>query len=358
MRGIPHFRRWPILFLVVARLGTAQANGKLQIHFIDVGQGDAAAIVSPLGEVVLIDNGVVEECDRPVAYLHSIDVERIDYHIASHYHPDHIGCTTEVLAAFPLQHEAYDRGFSYSSATYTSYVSAVGSHRQTATTSTVITLDEGGDAPVEISVVALNGNGVATVNENDLSLVVVLEYGYFRAVFGGDLSGVAGSDYLDIETSVAPEVGKVDVYKVHHHGSRYSTNTAWLTTTTPRVGIISVGNGNAFGHPTASCLGRLHAAKVQTYWTELGGGAWPEALFDQVAGSTVVEVAPGAEEFTVRLSEGAVDVYPTWARHRDRIRRPIRAEEPGTLHALGAIEWTPDQWSLEGGALRLLLAPE
>ena len=295
-------------------------------------EGDAAAVVSPLGEVVLIDNGVVELCDRPLAYLRSIGVERVDHHVASHYHPDHIGCTAEVLAAFPLVGDAYDRGPGYAGAVYARYVEAVGAHRRTATTDTVVTLDAGGDAPVRLPVVALAGGGVATDNENNLSLVVVLEFGHFRAVFGGDLSGFAEYDYQDIETPVAPLVGRVDVYKVHHHGSRFSTNTAWLAATTPRVGVVSVGDGNPFGHPTAACLGRLHAWGVQTYWTEFGAGAWPEPLLDQVSGSTVVEVAPGAEEFTVRLAGGAVDVYPTWARHVDRIRTRVRAAAAGTLH--------------------------
>src|SRR5437868_12988516 len=110
----------------------AQANGKLQIHYMDVGQGDGAVLISPFGEVVLFDDGVLNQCSKPIAYLQSLGVTRIDYHIASHYHSDHIGCAAQILQQFPLQKAAYDRGGSYTTATFTSYVNAVGVKRATA----------------------------------------------------------------------------------------------------------------------------------------------------------------------------------------------------------------------------------
>src|SRR5260221_7462122 len=90
-----------------------QANGKLQLHFMDVGQGDGALLISPLGETVLFDDGDRSDCDKPVSYLQQLGVTKIDYHIASHYHDDHIGCAMPVLQDFPLQKTAYDRGGFY-----------------------------------------------------------------------------------------------------------------------------------------------------------------------------------------------------------------------------------------------------
>lgn len=71
-----------------------QANDKLQIHFLDVRQGDGALLISPLGETVLFDNGKRGNCDLPVSYLQQLGATKIDYMIASHYHDDHIGCTS------------------------------------------------------------------------------------------------------------------------------------------------------------------------------------------------------------------------------------------------------------------------
>jgi hypothetical protein len=107
-------------------------------------------------------------------------------------------------------------------------------------------------------------------------------------------------------------VGQVEVYKVHHHCSQYSTNDAWLAITKPILGIVSVGDANGYGHPTQECLERLHAAGVKTYWTETGEAAKPEPGQDVVAGNIVVEVAPGAESFTVARRGATADTYAVW----------------------------------------------
>lgn len=58
-----------IFLLLIASAAFGQANNKLQIHFIDVGQGDAAVLISPKGEVVMFDNGIKGFCDKPRSYL-------------------------------------------------------------------------------------------------------------------------------------------------------------------------------------------------------------------------------------------------------------------------------------------------
>src|SRR6185295_2345161 len=119
----------------------ALGNGNLQIHFMDVGQGDGAILISPGGETVMFDNGVDGHCDKPLAYLATLGIKKIDYHVTSHYHADHIGCTAQVLAKYPLQNDAFDRGGTYNSPQYTSYVNAVGKHRHQPVPGTRITLD-------------------------------------------------------------------------------------------------------------------------------------------------------------------------------------------------------------------------
>ncbi len=236
-----------LVILLLPQIAFTQANGRLQIHFMDVGQGDGAILISPLGETVLFDNGVRNNCDLPVSYLQQLGVTGIDYHVASHYHDDHIGCTAEVLDEFPLAQFAFDRGGSYHTNTYKGYVSKVGNKRRTATAGQRVTLDSQSSNPVHIDFVALNGAGVVTTNENDLSLLAVVHFGAFDAVIGGDLSGFKEGAYEDIETVVAPQMTQVEVYKVNHHGSRYSTNPTWIATLRPQVGIISAGLDNKHG---------------------------------------------------------------------------------------------------------------
>ena len=142
-----------LCFCLFAFSAYGQGNGKLQIHYIDVGQGDGAILISPNGETVLFDNGVLNNCDKPLAYLRGLGVTKIDYMIISHYHADHFGCTTDVLEEFPLSKFSYDRPGAYNSQTFTKYVAAVGSKRKSVTSRTVITLDADSAHPVKTKLI-------------------------------------------------------------------------------------------------------------------------------------------------------------------------------------------------------------
>jgi len=298
-----------VAFALFVPTGTS-ANGKLAIHFMDVGQGDGALLISPQGETVLFDNGALGLCGRPVAYLRQLGIRKIEYQVVSHYHADHIGCTAEVLGQFPLVHFSYDRGGEYRSGVFGRYLSTVGTKRRTAMIGERLILDESSATPVWITFLAANGNGVRTNNENDLSLLAHIKFGDFEAVIGGDLSGYSRSGYLDIESSVAASVGAVEVYKVHHHCSSHSTNLSWLMATTPRVAIVSAGVGNGYGHPTEECLSRLHAIGTKTYWTSVGRGAIPEFGSDVVVnGPVVLEVGINDVGFTIGPAAGKRDQY-------------------------------------------------
>jgi len=119
-------------------------------------------------------------------------------------------------------------------------------------------------------------------------MVLRISYGEFDAVYGGDLGGANSGSYKDIESIVGPEVGPVEVAKVHHHGSATSTNANWLAATQPKVALISAGTGNSYGHPTSAALTRLHNANVQTYWTETGSGVAPNPTWDHVSNGQIV----------------------------------------------------------------------
>jgi competence protein ComEC len=292
---------------------------------MDVGQGDAAILISPRGETVLFDDGPPSGCGHEIEYLRRLAVSRIDYLVVSHYHLDHIGCTQVVLGTLPLVRFAYDRGDVDARRTrsYSQYISALGPKRRTAQTGTTIVLDTATPNPATIRIVALNGDGLESRDENDRSVVSMIEFGAFRAVMGGDLSGADAGGYTDVEARVAARVGPVDLYKVHHHCSSYSTNQFWLDALQPSVAVISVGNGNSYGHPSPGCLNRLHARAVRTYWTEGGAGPPPTPRLDFVAGDLFVEVAPNASRFTV-THWGGKDRYPIRAAEAGRASQALR----------------------------------
>lgn len=279
------------LFLLAPAISHAvTANGRLQIIHMDVGQGDGTVIISPLGEVVLIDDGLYNNTAAPVAQLAALGVTHVKHHFASHYHADHIGAISQIVGSGVTIDYGWDRASSYSSGSYTNYVNTLLGKRRTLVKNQIIMLDSLSAHPVIIKCVDLAGAGTGPTDENSLSVMLKVSYGEFDESFGGDLVGNAAgaSGAKDVESVVGPEVGPIEVYKVHHHGSKYSSNDNWLNATTPRIGVIQVGTGNSYGHPTTEALTRLHNHFVKTYWTETGAGATPNSTWDKVANGQVI----------------------------------------------------------------------
>lgn len=193
---------------LLAQEATNGANGKLQIHYINVGQGDAQLIVSPLGETMLIDSGPAssQACASAtglITYLANAGVSRLDYHVASHYDADHIGCSDVVIGRWPVQVAALDRGTTSApgTQTYSRYAAAAATKRQTAVVGQVVTLDASSSTPTRFTVIAVNGNGTAgTLSENDRSVVLRLSFGNFDALFGGDIAGQTANGNHDLES--------------------------------------------------------------------------------------------------------------------------------------------------------------
>ena len=302
-----------VSFLLPAAAHAIAGNGKLQIHHIDVGQGDGALLISPNGQTALFDDGVYTDCSVIKSYLQSLGISTVDYHFLSHYHADHLGCIDDLAAiGITIGTTGYDRGYSYSSASYTAYVNTLGAKRVTMAKNQVITLDAGSANPVTIKCVDLNGAGVYSPSgsdENAKSMCMLVSYGAFQEEIGGDLTGDPASGN-DVETTVGPEVGDVEVYKAHHHGSRYSNNDNWLNAVTAEVCVISCGDGNTYGHPTVDALTRMHNHGIHTYWTETGAGATPDPTWDKVAHATIViQADPGDGAAYTVSGPGFNDTY-------------------------------------------------
>jgi beta-lactamase superfamily II metal-dependent hydrolase len=93
----------------------------------------------------------------------------------------------------------------------------------------------------------------------------------FDFFVGGDLSGSNTSSYVDVESIIAEDVGEVDVYRVNHHGSYYSSNTFFLENLMPQAAVISCGS-NSYGHPDSDAMARITATGADLYQTENGSG--------------------------------------------------------------------------------------
>ncbi len=289
--------------LCLPLLLAAPAAADVAIHCLNVGQGDATLIVSSSGKTLLFDAGDNGRGTSVVVpYLNALGIGQLNYIVTSHYHADHLGGVDEVWNAKGAVLDAvYDRGWSYTTATYTTYATLVAAKRVTATDLQVIDLGDG----VTATVVAINGNGQlappftdGSNDENDFCLGLHVQAGDFDYFQAGDLSGINDSSYNDIETSVGPRVGDLEVYRVDHHGSYSSSNASFLAATDPNVAIISVGS-NTYGHPAQVTLDRLAAAGAYVYQTQAGSGGTLPAAQLTVVGGHIVIATTGHGTYTV-----------------------------------------------------------
>ena len=110
-------------------------------------------------------------------------------------------------------------------------------------------------------------SGLGTSNSNDSSIVVMVEYGSYKFLFTGDISSnVEGQLVRDSSIDLS-----CDVLKVAHHGSRYSSSSSFLNATGADYGVICVGTGNSYGHPTSTALNNLANYGISVYRTDLRG---------------------------------------------------------------------------------------
>jgi beta-lactamase superfamily II metal-dependent hydrolase len=101
---------------------------------------------------------------------------------------------------------------------------------------------------------------------NNSSIVVMLEYGSTKFLFTGDIGEEVETKLVSAKVDL-----KCDVLKVGHHGSKYSSTASFLKAVGAKYGVICVGAGNTYGHPTDAALNRLNAAGYTIYRTDQKG---------------------------------------------------------------------------------------
>lgn len=229
----------------------------VRVHFLDVGQGDAALIDCGTTEV-LIDGGDNGAGAAVAAYLAAYVDGPLDYLIATHPDADHIGGLDEVLAAYPVG-EVIDSGRTSDTKTYADYWAAVQAEGCT------LSYDEDRILPLsDNTVLSLLETGDAWGDSNACSVVAQLTCGNVQVLFTGDMTA-------QVEAATLPLFGDIDVLKVAHHGSASSTSQAFLDVVRPECAVISYGQGNRYGHPTAQVLQRLLGQGISVYGTGKSG---------------------------------------------------------------------------------------
>ncbi|WP_342375702.1 MBL fold metallo-hydrolase [Myxococcus stipitatus] len=258
------------------RLFGSEPDGKLHVYFFDVGQGDAALIVSPKGTTVLVDAGPQSAAAHLVNRLPELLIRPLDLVILTHPHVDHHGALDSVLRRVgarqlmepqvPGTPPAYDQLLTDISARQIQVVSPA---PPTSTPNAPQRINLGDGVSLTILWPRAPAEPLLDAPETALeanSIVMRLSYGETSVLFMGDALAQT-EEYL-----LAREVPlKSTLLKVGAHGLPGATTAPFLARVGARAAVISAGKGNAFGAPAPATLERMKAAHVQVFRTDVDG---------------------------------------------------------------------------------------
>ena len=243
-----------------------QAPQKLEVDFLDVGQGDAILIKAPGGQNILIDGGPDKAVVKRLSENLPFWDKRIDLMILTHPHDDHVAGLIEVLKRYEVKKILYT-GVVHNAPNYLAWLRAV---RDKRVAMTIIdkaqTINFGAGCRLEILSPGRSLLGQAVPDLNQSSIVAKLIYGQTEFLLTGDAGEEVEKKLIDEGTDLAAEV-----LKVGHHGSPYSTGEDFLDKVRPELAVISVGKDNDFGHPNLRIVKRLERAGAKIYRTDENG---------------------------------------------------------------------------------------
>ena len=243
-------------------------GGVVELHMIDVGQGDALALRTPKGRWILFDAGrswlggdagrstVVPYLRRRGGALHAF--------VLSHPHSDHVGGGASVVDALSPD-EYWDGAYVAGSTPYRASLEAATNRRvawRRVHPGDAIEVDG-----VRVSFLAPDSVWTASLADaNEASAVALVQYGRVRFLMTGDAE--AGEEEWMLANSSDL---RADVLKVGHHGSSTSSTAAFLDAVKPRLALISVGVANSYGHPSRDVVRALDAQGAQVLRTDQVG---------------------------------------------------------------------------------------
>lgn len=238
-------------------------DGAMEVYILDVGQGDSIFLQSPGGKTMLIDASETKYYDAIHAFLKAQGVEKLDVVVATHPHSDHIGAMYKVIRNYEIG-MFYLPEITHTTATYEKMISAI-EEKNVETEilwggeNSYLAWDDG------VTVRVLSPLEGEDYDMNNWSIVLHVAYGQTSIMLTGDAETLAEEAMLRrLPTECFPST----VLKMGHHGSSTSTSEGFWQAMAPELVVISVGEGNDYGHPHRETLQNLKEWGVPYYRTD------------------------------------------------------------------------------------------
>ena len=249
-------------------------SNKLVISVLDVGQGESLCIEFPNGETLIMDGGGfyknrLDVGKRVVApFLWNQGIRNIDYMVATHSDNDHIRGLHSLLDLFPVKHflTLGESFVGWRLKNLEKKARKMGSEIIPLIMNQPITIGEVRLIPLHPGVEPGPPSNSNRRIDNDLSLVLRLEYKNFSMLFTGDI-GEKTEDKL----TATPQQLKANILKGPHHGSRFSNSSDFIKAVRPSTVIFSSGYLNRMHHPHPETLERYREAGVDIRRTDEHG---------------------------------------------------------------------------------------
>lgn len=222
------------------------------VHFIDVGQGDSI-LIQVNNYNLLIDSGSFEANKEIKTYLNNLNINKIDYLIATHPHEDHIGNMSYIINNYDVIN-FYSPKVTTTSNSFEKLIDAlqINNLKIKILKANTSSINLGKYTTVEV----LSPNLDYYENLNNYSPIIKISYKNTSFLFTGDAEELIEQEVLSKNYNL-----KSDILKVGHHGSSTSTSKDFYEVVNPSISIISVGN-NSYGHPTNKTLNQIKTSKV------------------------------------------------------------------------------------------------
>ncbi len=261
--------RKKVLFLTVLALFLLMLRfpKDCQIRMLDVGQGDGIHVSSD-GWNLFVDGGSSSEKKvgtyRIIPYLKSQGIRKIDFWVMTHADADHINGMTEVFLdgqikigclVMPTIKEKSNQYLEVEEAAQRAKIP-------------IYYIQAGKEFTCgKVKVSCLHPAGDYEFHsENDSSTVLKLSYGEMDMLLTGDIEETGEQSMLSREV-----LSDVEILKVSHHGSRYSTGPDFLSAVKPEIALISCAQKNSYGHPHKELLERLEEVGTKVFRTDESG---------------------------------------------------------------------------------------